>query len=96
MPLVAAYSTPSAPHLNDPLSIENGKATLSWDRPDNGGNTIGGYNLYRSTSPGEERFYKTIFGENNLTFVDLGLTNGVSYYYYVKAVNDAGEGAASN
>lgn len=93
VPPVAAYTAPSAPILNEPLA-GNAQISLSWTTPSSNGSPITGYNLYRGQSPGEGTFYRTVVGAT--VFVDTGLTNGVTYYYYVRAVNDAGEGPASN
>lgn len=52
------------------------------------------YNLYRGFSSGTETLYQT--GIVSTNFVDTGLTNGVTYYYYVTAVNGAGQSPPSN
>jgi hypothetical protein len=52
------------------------------------------YNIYRGTSPGGEGL--TPQGTSaSLSFVDTGLSDGTTYYYYVRAVDSAGPSAAS-
>ena len=71
------------------------EVTLSWDPPANdGGASIEYYYIYRGTSPGQEKYIGWASGDT--TFKDTGLTNGVTYYYYVTAVNSAGESQPSN
>lgn len=69
--------------------------TLTWSAPsDDGGSSIRNYMIYRGTSSGGETLLITI--GNVLSYVDTGLTNGVTYYYQVAAVNGVGEGPKSN
>lgn len=69
--------------------------TLDWSPPgDNGGSPITNYNLYRGTSPGGESPYKEV--GNVLSYSDNEVSNGVTYYYNVSAVNSVGEGALSD
>ncbi len=51
------------------------------------------YNIKRATTSGGP--YTTVASIPSLSFLDVGLTNGVSYYYVVSAVNANGEGANS-
>ncbi len=70
----------------------NGQAVLSWTA--SAGSTA--YNLYRSTTTGGEGSTPYHTGLTATTYTDTGLTNGVSYYYTVAAVNSAGTSAQSN
>jgi fibronectin type 3 domain-containing protein len=84
---------PSAP---EDLSAThgNGIITLTWSPPsDDGGATIINYRVYRGTSSGSEILLVTI--GNVLTYTDTGLTNGITYYYKVSAMNEFGNGPLS-
>ncbi len=71
------------------------EVTLNWSAPlDDGGFQINSYNIYRGIAPDGETLLTAI--GNLLGLLDTGLTNGVTYYYRVSAVNSVGEGARSN
>lgn len=53
------------------------------------------YNIKRSTVSGKEEYVNTVTG-SAITFTDTAVTNGVTYYYVVSAVNSAGESMDSN
>jgi fibronectin type 3 domain-containing protein len=53
------------------------------------------YNVYRGTSPGGEATTPIASGITTLSFLDTGLTNGVTYYYKVSATDAGGESAPS-
>jgi len=75
---------PSAP-TNLTGTIGNGQVGLTWTTVPNALT----YNIYRSTSSGNEVLdHQGVIGNS---FNDTGLTNGVAYYYQVSAVNGAGE-----
>ncbi|HLY81593.1 MAG TPA: fibronectin type III domain-containing protein, partial [Acidimicrobiales bacterium] len=85
---------PSAPTLTAATS-GNGQVGLSWTAPSSdGGSQITNYTIYRGTTSGGEVFLATI--GNVTSYVDAGLTNGMTYYYTVAAVNVAGTGPMSN
>jgi len=63
------------------------KATIKWTPP---AGTITGYNIYRSTTPGGEGTTPFSSGIKTNSFQNTGLTNGVTYYFKVAAVNSAG------
>lgn len=48
------------------------------------------YNVKRAAASGG--FYNTIVNVTGTSYTDSGLTNGVTYYYVVSAVNNLGEG----
>ena len=86
---------PGAPTLNT-ASAGNGSVTLSWSVPSsNGGATISGYAVYRATSSGTEAA-PALANTGALTYTDTAVTNNVTYYYKVAAINSAGTGAFSN
>ncbi len=69
--------------------------TLTWLAPSSdGGSPITHYKLYRGTTGGGETLQPPI--GNVLTYSDTSVTNGVTYYYYVTAVNVNGESGSSN
>ncbi|PYS36882.1 MAG: hypothetical protein DMF71_19620, partial [Acidobacteria bacterium] len=71
---------------------------LKWTTPDNGGNDISGYKIYRSVtgSPGTETQIGTQFG-NRTSYNDRsGDPSVASYSYRIVAVNGQGDGSASN
>src|SRR5439155_29440 len=69
--------------------------TLTWSAPSsNGGSPITNYRSYRGTSSNGETLLATI--GNVLTYSDTSVTNGVTDYYQVFALNRVGEGPRSN
>ncbi|MEE9151444.1 MAG: fibronectin type III domain-containing protein, partial [Thermoplasmata archaeon] len=86
--------SPSAPQ-NLQASVGDSILNISWDTPiSNGGSSIIKYRIYRGTTSGEETFLAEV-GDISY-YKDSGLTNGISYYYKVSAVNAIGEGSLSN
>jgi outer membrane protein assembly factor BamB len=80
--------------LNPATSAGNGYVELTWDPPTSDGNSsITNYIIYRGTSSGSEAFFIEI--GNVTTFNDTAVTNGVKYYYRIKAKNTIGEGPMS-
>src|SRR5437773_1716299 len=92
--LSAPPTPPSAPP-NLAATGSNAQVGLTWQAPaSNGGSPITNYRIYRGTSSNGETLLATI--GNVLTYTDTSVTNGVTYYYQVSAVNGAGEGPRSN
>jgi fibronectin type 3 domain-containing protein len=90
---LASNTAPGAPTLTS-ASSGSGSVALSWTTPSSGGGAITGYKLYRSTSSGTETLLTTV--GTTTSYADTAVTNGVTYYYKVSAVNAIGEGALSN
>ena len=92
-------ATPKAvPHAPANLSAAggNGQVALSWDDPDD--TTITGYQYQQAEGEGEFGDWADISGSMATTtsHTVTGLTNGTSYTFAVRAVNDSlGNGAAS-
>lgn len=59
-----------------------------------GGQDATGYNVKRATAPGGP--FATIASPSDTRYTDAGLSNGVTYYYVVSAVNSNGESANSS
>src|SRR5438046_2785595 len=92
--LSAPPTPPSAPQ-NLAATGGNAQVTLTWQAPaSDGGSPITNYKIYRGLAPTTETLLATI--GNVLTYTDTSVTNGVTYYYQVSAVNGAGEGPRSN
>ena len=104
--ITAVYKTASstvtvAPRPPTGLAATTESSTqinLSWAAPtDNGGSAITGYNIYRgTTSNGEGTTPVGKVSNSTLTYTDTGLTNNITYYYKVTAVNSVGESAQSS
>jgi hypothetical protein len=88
-------ATPFAPTL---LTVNHGSyakgvlAHLSWI-PNN--NALTGYGIYRGPTAGSEVLIATIGASLN-HYEDFAVTQGVTYYYKVSALNASGEGPKSN
>ncbi len=63
------------------------KVTLSWNA--NSEPDLAGYNLYRSSTSGGPFSLVYSCNQSVLGYIDTGRTGGVTYYYTVKAFNDA-------
>jgi parallel beta-helix repeat protein len=73
----------------------NGTVELWWAEPySNGTIGIDHYNIYRGLSLGEEILIDTVDGLS-FQYLDLNVTNGVTYYYCISAENTKGEGEPS-
>ncbi len=67
---------------------------LNWNPPiNNGGSPVTGYRVYRGTSSGE---YTLIFITSDTAFIDTLVTENITYYYMVTAINSVGESLSSN
>jgi hypothetical protein len=90
-PMARAVTTTAS--VADPLAAQP-SVTLNWAPPaSNGGAVITGYRVYRGSTSGTETIYA--FLGVVTSFTDTAVTNGVTYFYQVTAVNLVGEGARS-
>ncbi len=79
-----------------PMDLEaspgDNKVELRWEPPDNdGGGEIQYYRLYREEED-EDLTYLDSVKAPAQEYIDENVTNRINYYYYVSAVNEAGEG----
>jgi fibronectin type 3 domain-containing protein len=84
---------PGTPALNNTTG-NNGSVALGWSPPaSNGGMTITGYRIFRGTSSGGATMLTNV---GNITaWTDTSVTNGMTYYYQVSAVNAMGASSRS-
>jgi hypothetical protein len=83
--------TPPAAPTNLVASPGNAQVTLNWSASSGASS----YNVKRSTTNGGP--YSTIAtGVTSTSFTNTGLTNGVTYFFVVSAVNSFGESGNSN
>ena len=88
-----ASAAPGLPLLAAPILVatpSSGQAALSWTTISG----ASGYNLYRASAGNAAQFLA--FVSTGTVYTDTGLTNGVTYSYYVCAVRAVGQGNASN
>jgi len=84
------------PPLNLTVSREGfGALRLNWVAPaasDDGSPLadLAGYNIYRMSASGGQRTRVNTVRVTNTTFLDIGLEDGKTYYYVVRAVNSRG------
>lgn len=84
---------PSAP-LTPAIVSGNASNVFTWTAPaSDGGASIGGYYVYRSTTSGAETYLATVVGA--LGYTNTSLANGTQYFYKVAATNSAGVGTLS-
>jgi CSLREA domain-containing protein len=87
-------TVPGPPTLNSATG-SNGSVALSWTAPaNNGGSAITGYQILRGTSSFGEVPLTTV--GNVTSYNDTAVTNGVTYFYTVQAINSVGFSSQSN
>ncbi len=85
---------PSAP-TNLTVNVESTILTLDWQAPViDGGSSIIEYRVYRAVDEGDFVYLDSVAAPG-LMYVDDGLENGVTYAYYIRAVNSEGTGEFS-
>jgi fibronectin type 3 domain-containing protein len=100
LPFVYVIPGVSAQAPSPPLRLQAtttaNNVTLTWNPPaSSGGSAISGYNVYRSTSQGDEALIAS--GVTGLSYIDtVSVPASQIFYYYVTAVNSYGEGYPSN
>jgi predicted phage tail protein len=89
-------TVPGAP--TNPLAKRDAstKITVSWAAPtSNGGSAITGYVIYYNWNSATSTFTSSMNVGLVSSYQFTGLTNGKTYYYMVRAVNELGQGADS-
>ena len=86
-------SVPDAPVLSSAIP-GNQMVDLVWTTPDNNGNALTKYEVWRSESTGNEIWVADVEVVN--TWRDTGRTNGTQYFYKVLATSSAGDSSLSN
>lgn len=93
LPVVETLEAPHAPTNLVLTKISTGSVNLFWD--DNS-KTEDNYELWRRVGTNEEyNLYRTL-PKNTISFNDIGLSELLTYYYKVRAVNRYGNSAFSN
>ena len=87
---VTSSAVPAAPVVKIGNSSTSGKPMLTW----NAAEGATSYRIYRSTSKGSG--YSLLGTTTATSYTNTGAKAGTTYYYRVKAVNDAGLSAYSN
>jgi hypothetical protein len=95
---VIAASVPGSPANLVAVPASGKGVQLSWTAPSNtGGSAITSYRIYRSTTGQSGSFVPVAaIGGTTTTYKDTSTARGATYYYYVTAVNSAGESVPSN
>ena len=91
--LVCGATAPSAPQSLT-ATPQDGGAALTWSAPATSGGSVT-YSVFRGTTPGGESS-APVGTSTSTSYTDLGLTNGVTYYYTVTATNSTGVSPLSN
>ena len=85
--------TPPAPPAGVGAQPGDGKATVTWSAPSNGGSPITGYTITPYIGADAQTPVQAGAGATSATVT--GLANGISYTFRVSATNTAGTGPAS-
>lgn len=92
IPIVDTTSwPPEAPVLDAPIAGD-GQVALSW----NSVSGAEGYTIYASETSGQYATEVATVGSSVYEYQVTGLTNGVTYYFVVKATSQSGDSEASN
>jgi fibronectin type 3 domain-containing protein len=87
-------SPPTALVVTDHPSDQGGALDLAWTASASTDTT--GYDVYRSLASGGPYTRVTVAPLTSTSYTDDGLTNGVTYFYVVRALDSANESADSN
>lgn len=88
---VKAVAPPGVPELFETTPGDS-QVLLEWsDPPGAGGSVIISFRIYRGLSLGTFEVIANVLPDT-FNFTDIGLTNGVTYYYHVRAISTDMEG----
>jgi fibronectin type 3 domain-containing protein len=87
-------TVPDAPTLL-PANAGNGTVHLHWDNAGDGGRPITSFSIYRGTASGSGKAFFGTVGADDRDYTDSAVTNGTTYFYDVRAVNEIGESEPS-
>lgn len=88
-------TAPTAPATLSATSGK-GKVSLAWGAStDTGGSGLAGYKVYRSTT-GSTGAFSQIAAPTSTSYVDTAVSRGQTYWYYVKAYDNAGNYSAAS
>jgi len=92
--LILSVGVPDAP-TGLTATPGNGSITLSWSLTGPGGLRVDAtsWNVYRGTASGQEQLIASSITTNSYT--DTTVSNGVDYFYYIKATNNSGDSSQS-
>ena len=91
---ILVLALPGAPR-DVRASAEVDKVTVLWFQPlESGGSPVREYRLYRGTSPTDLIAVRS-FPSYTTSYTDTDIASGVTYYYAVAAITEAGEGERS-
>jgi fibronectin type 3 domain-containing protein len=93
-PTEPTVDQPPSPPMNLTAVAGDAVVELSWQAPaQQGTSAVKSYRVFRGTVSGVLTMIRELGAI--LSYSDMGLTNGQTYYYKVSAVNSVGEGARS-
>ncbi len=96
--LTVSDTLPGAPTGLAATAMSSSQINLSWTAPsNNGGSTIKGYEIDRSTDGGSTwSIVQSNTASTATTYSDTGLAASTTYTYRVEAINSVGTGPSSN
>ncbi len=87
---VYVNGNPPSPPQNVTAKSGDSEVIISWDKPFYPGDApVESYRIYRGTVSGGEVYIATV--QYTTGYIDYDVSNGVTYYYYITAVNNVGE-----
>jgi len=88
------FGTPGIPTDVTATAQSSSSIRISWSSPGGSYDRPTGYYIYRSTSASGS--FTGLTYTTSTSYADTGLNASTTYYYYVKATNDYGDGSVSS